>query len=61
MSSFLIDMSDDEITHVYLAVCNAIKNNTNVAAVERFADILNKLDPYVSDVTKMTGDIMRRF
>ena len=61
MSSFMIELTDEEITHVYLAVCNSIKNNTNTEAVTIFEGILNKLDAFASDVTKMTGSIMRRF
>lgn len=59
MSNFMIDLSDEEIKYVYLAIANTIRNNTNEEAVEKFRDIMDKLEPYVSDSTKMTATIMQ--
>ena len=58
MSSFLIDLTEEEITHAYLAVCRAIKGNENKDAVKVFSDIRKKFDPYVSEGTKMAGEMM---
>lgn len=59
--SFYIELTGDEIDHAYLAVCHAIKNNTNIEAVKTFESILSRLHPYVSDETRMTGSMMKQF
>lgn len=61
MSSFYIELTGDEVEHAYLAVCRAIKNNTNIEAVKSFESILSRLDPYVSDVIRTTGSLMKQF
>ena len=60
MSNFLIDLTDEEITHVYLAVCRAIKNNDNKEVVASFENILNKLSTYVDGSTIIAGSIMKQ-
>ena len=61
MSSFYIELTDDEIDNAYLALCHAIKNNGNAEAVKSFESVLSKLDPYASDITKMVGSTMKVF
>lgn len=59
MSSFYIELNDEEIDHAYLAVCRAIKGNTNTEAVQIFESILSQLHPYASDGVKMAGSLMK--
>ena len=59
MSSFLIELTDNEIMHTYLALQRAINGNTNMEAVNVFQTIKRKLEPYVDDSTKLTATIMQ--
>ena len=59
MSSFMIELTDEEILHISLAVARAIKGNSNKDAVETFENILSKLNPYLGDASKMSVNMAK--
>lgn len=61
MSEFLINLTEEEIDHVYLATQKCIKGNENRDAVKVFEGIQKKLDPYASDSTLTAIAIMKQF
>lgn len=58
MNNITIELTEEETTMVYLAVCSVMRKNTNLEAVKNLGNIRAKLESFVDEATRIAGIIV---
>lgn len=59
MSSFVIELKEEEIDNICLALAHATRGNQNPEAVKQFDELIEKLLPYASSITSTSVKILK--